>query len=204
MKCWKANSCLTENGCQSGCTSRSNGTSQSNGTSTSTTTAGSLSYPAKIGIITGGAVFGVCLILIGLYATWRCSRRRQKTIDVDTDFESDVASIADQAPAVIAIVSQEKRAIIAPAVLVIENQSINRVCKGCSQTKSIIADFPFRRITTSCNHEPGFCLQCLCKIINVTLTQGGWEQLRCPENACNARLEDTDVREFASLDDVQT
>jgi hypothetical protein len=118
---------------------------------------------------------------------WKCRRRRQKTLDLDTDSESDVTSIAGPVPPFVTTA----------------NPGLNRVCMGCSQTKSILAAFPLRRITTGCNHEPGFCRRCLEMSINVNLAQDGWEQVRCPENGCNARLEEGDVQEFASLDDVQ-
>ena len=39
--------------------------------------------------------------------------------------------------------------------------------------------------------------------INASLAQNGWEQVRRPENGCNAQLEEGDVQEFASLDDIE-
>jgi hypothetical protein len=183
------NSCLIDNGCQSGCT---NG---GNGTSTSTSTATSLSSGAKIGIITGGAVFGVCLILVGLYMLWRYKRRRQKTLDLDSDLESEVDPIPDPTAAPITAVT--------PFPDLILNPGMHRVCRGCSQAKSILAAFPRRRITAGCNHEPGLCRQCLERSINVSLAQGGWDHVRCPETRCDSQLEATDIQEFASPEDIQ-
>ena len=127
------------------------------------------------------------MIIVSVYLVWRCRRRKQKTFDLDTDSESDAASLPDPAP----------------EVATVENRGLVRVCMGCSQKKSILAAFPLRRITAGCNHEPGFCRRCLEMRIHVSLTQDGWEQLRCPENGCNSQLEEADVQEFASSDDIQ-
>lgn len=126
---------------------------------------------------------------------WRCRRRRQKTFDLDSDFESGVDSIPNPAPAPVSTVT--------PIPALVPNPGLHRVCMGCSQTKSILAAFPRRRITAGCNHEPRFCRRCLERRINVSLAQEGWEHVRCPETGCNSQLEAADVEEFAGLEDIQ-
>jgi len=126
---------------------------------------------------------------------WRRRRRGQKTFDLDSDFESEVDSILYPAPPPITI---------APPLLArVPNPGLHRVCMGCSQTKSILAAFPRRRITSGCNHEPRFCRLCLSRRINVSLAQEGWDQVRCPEDGCGIQLEAADIQEFASPEDIQ-
>jgi hypothetical protein len=126
---------------------------------------------------------------------WRRSRQRQKTLGLDSDEESEIDSVADPAPFLVP--SPVSSPVLTP------DQGLNRVCIGCSESKSILAAFPSRRVTAACNHEPGYCRRCLERRINVDLAQDGWDQVRCPENGCNSRLEAADVQEFASLDNNQ-
>jgi hypothetical protein len=161
---------------------------------TSASNAGPLSHGAKISIITGGSVVGACLILVSLYLVWRCRTQRSKTLDIGSEIESEDDSVQVPAPV------HRRNAIPHPVLTSIPE---TRVCMGCSETKSMLAAFPLRKITAGCNHEPGFCRRCLERRINLSLVQQGWDQVRCPDNGCGQQLESADVEEFASIDDFQ-
>lgn len=149
---------------------------------------------AKIGGIAAGSIVGAILVLFGLYEAWHHRKRGPKEIDTDSDIESNATSEPDPVPG-----SPSNP----QAVRVRKPAPETRQCMGCSETKSVLAAFPLRRITTGCNHEPGFCRRCLENRINISLVQRGWDQIKCPHNGCGSQLEAADVEEFASVDDFQ-
>ena len=129
------NSCLVDNGCQSGCTNTNAGV------------AGVLSYGAKIGIITGSVVAAVSLIIIGFLMFRKHQKRKQKSIDIDSDQDSGQGSGPDTGPVLISVPNPNLCPSPAP----------NKICMRCLETRPVVSDFPRRRITSGCNHEPGIC-----------------------------------------------
>ncbi|KAH0562384.1 hypothetical protein GP486_002920 [Trichoglossum hirsutum] len=56
--------------------------------------------------------------------------------------------------------------------------------------------FPKRRITSTCQHEPKTCLDCLARSVQADFQDKGYSRIRCPE--CLGALEFEDVKLFAN------
>lgn len=68
-------------------------------------------------------------------------------------------------------------------------------CKVCFDEK-LRNDFPFRRVTKKCNHEPTDCCNsCLTQAIRTAFEGNMWDDIRCP--ICNEQLEFQDMAELA-------
>ena len=71
------------------------------------------------------------------------------------------------------------------------------LCAVCFEDLSP-RDFPERRITASCTHEPDVCRSCLSTSISTQLRSRFWNQIGCP--TCGERLNFPDVKDFADPD----
>ena len=71
-------------------------------------------------------------------------------------------------------------------------------CVVCTERKPRAGNFPTRRITMACDHDPHVCLECLEKSIQSNFQERFWDQISCPE--CSRRLQRDDVRDFATTE----
>ena len=71
-------------------------------------------------------------------------------------------------------------------------------CVVCTERKPQAGNFPTRRITMACDHDPHVCLECLERSIQSNLQGRFWDQISCPE--CSQRLQRDDVRDFATTE----
>lgn len=145
-------------------------------------------------MITGSVLGSLLLVALALFLFMRCRKRKRKLFDAD----SDLASVADSFPNSIL----ESLPNMVQVTVPIPNPA-TLVCTGCSETKPVESEFPRRRVTEGCNHEPRFCLRCLERRINISLAGQGWNHIICPENGCGRQLRLADVQEFARADDFQ-
>jgi hypothetical protein len=79
-------------------------------------------------------------------------------------------------------------------VVEIPNSTEIRSCEICLDELPI-AEFPNRRISTGCNHDPSSCLPCLRASIKSHHENKIWDAISCPE--CTSRLNYRDIRDFA-------
>lgn len=56
-------------------------------------------------------------------------------------------------------------------------------------------NFPDRKTTVTCSHEPNVCRPCLSTSISTQFTSKVWNQIDCP--TCGERLNFQDVKDFA-------
>jgi hypothetical protein len=80
---------------------------------------------------------------------------------------------------------------------VLEPGSANFIpyCKLCRKAKPR-AQFPTRKITSRCPHQPECCLACLSDSISSDFENSTWQRICCP--LCNLRLQHADVKEFST------
>jgi hypothetical protein len=71
-------------------------------------------------------------------------------------------------------------------------------CVVCTERKPRAGNFPTRRITMACDHDPHVCLECLERSIQSNLQGRFWDQVSCPE--CSRGLQHDDVRDFATTE----
>ena len=68
-------------------------------------------------------------------------------------------------------------------------------CQICFDEKTL-NDFPSRRMTSNCQHEPTDCCNaCLAQAISISFGGNMWDDIRCP--ICNEQLEYQDMIELA-------
>lgn len=70
----------------------------------------------------------------------------------------------------------------------------DRECVICAETKCA-EEFPWTPITTSCNHSPSSCLDCVELSIKTDLNTKIWTEIRCPE--CSAALDYLGIQQYA-------
>ena len=61
--------------------------------------------------------------------------------------------------------------------------------------------FPERKLTLACDHEPSVCRSCLATSISTQLSSKIWDQINCPD--CGAGLEHQDIKDFANEETFQ-
>jgi hypothetical protein len=71
-------------------------------------------------------------------------------------------------------------------------------CNVCLENLELV-QFPKNKITTSCEHEPTTCRNCICTSVNAQIPAVAWDQVKCPE--CSETLPYDKVKEWASEDD---
>lgn len=75
-----------------------------------------------------------------------------------------------------------------------------QICTVCLE--SFEGDqFPVRRLTSTCDHEPTICLSSLVTSISTQLSSKIWNQINCPD--CGVGLEHQDIKDFADDETFQ-
>ena len=75
--------------------------------------------------------------------------------------------------------------------------SPRRYCQICFVTLTT-ATAPCSGITSTCKHEPDFCLPCLHRNIDIQMASKLWNQITCPHSHCRSTLEYADVKKVAA------
>lgn len=66
-------------------------------------------------------------------------------------------------------------------------------CQICFREESLEQ---FRQITEKCRHEVQYCSQCIQKHIQAQMSNGNFDNIRCPCDKCNKTLKTTDAKKF--------
>ena len=53
---------------------------------------------------------------------------------------------------------------------------------------------------TKCNHDPNVCRPCLTNLLEIAVRQGRFEDVRCPDTECQAKIAFRDVRGLVSTE----
>ena len=76
----------------------------------------------------------------------------------------------------------------------------DQLCTVCLESFEA-SQFPGRRLTSACDHEPTLCLLCLVTSISTQFSSKTWNQITCPD--CGAGLEHQDIKDFADDETFQ-
>lgn len=79
-----------------------------------------------------------------------------------------------------------------------ENErSSNDAVKECGVCGEGRLDYLFVAATYNCQHEINYCTSCLQNWISASLESRGWDNIRCPESDCSAKLEAENIQQHA-------
>ena len=76
----------------------------------------------------------------------------------------------------------------------------DHVCTVCLESFEA-HEFPERRLTAACDHEPTLCRSCLVTSILTQLSSKMWDHINCPD--CGAGFEHQDIKNFADDETFQ-
>lgn len=112
------------------------------------------------------------------------------------DKSASLGSSSPQPPPTIPTAWSE---LVSAAVKVTEIPTSTKIrqCEICLEDLPF-ANFPSRRISTGCNHEPSCCLPCLRRSIKTDHENKIWDAISCPE--CSSRLSYQDLQAFADAE----
>ena len=76
----------------------------------------------------------------------------------------------------------------------------DQLCTVCLE-RFEAKQFPGRKLTSACDHEPTLCEPCLATSILTQLSSKIWDQINCPD--CGAGLKHQDIKDFADEETFQ-
>jgi hypothetical protein len=76
-------------------------------------------------------------------------------------------------------------------------ESSSAATKECGICGDAWLDYRFVAATYDCQHEINYCTLCLQSWISSSLESRGWDNIRCPESDCGAKLEVENIQQHA-------